>query len=42
MKKKQELSRKVAELQETLDLADGLQEEEENNSAILQELADQG
>lgn len=42
MKKKQELSRKAAELQENLDLADGLQEEEESNSAGLQELADQG
>ena len=41
MKKKQELSRKAAELQENLDLADGLQEEEESNSAGLQELADQ-
>ena len=38
MKKKQELSRKAAELQENLDLADGLQEEEESNSAGLQEL----
>lgn len=42
IKKKQELSKKTAELQATLDLADGLKEEEENNSDGLQELADQG
>lgn len=42
IKKKQELSRKMAELQATLDLADGLKEEEDNNSNSLQEIADQG
>lgn len=42
IKKKQELSRKATELQTALDLADGIKEEEENNSDALKEIADQG